>query len=75
MDLLRYDALNEVVVIEQIFPCVSQGQLETPVDFACAGEHLVQLFPRGRVTTFRIADENPEPFEFMLGGDAQESGK
>lgn len=37
MDLLRYDSLNEEVVIEQIFPCVSQGQLETPIDFVLAG--------------------------------------
>jgi hypothetical protein len=75
VDLLRYDGLNEEVVIEQIFPCVSQGQLESPLDFACAGEYLVQLFSRGRVTAFRLADEELVPFEFMLSGETSVNEK
>lgn len=75
MDVLRYDALNDEVVIEQILPCITQGRLETPLDFVLTGEFLVQLHWGGKLTIFRLGSENIEPNELLLGGETEMGGK
>lgn len=59
--MLRYDTLNDEMEIDQIFPCISEGKFEYPVDFTCAGEYLVQLYPNNRITAFKLRNDNLEP--------------
>jgi hypothetical protein len=47
--------------IDQIFPCISEGKFEYPLDFTCAGEFLVQLYPNNRITAFKLRNDNLEP--------------
>ena len=71
MDLLRYDALSEEMVIDQIFPCVSDGKFESPLDFAHTGENLIQLYANNRITIFKLQNDTLLPVEFVLPGQTE----